>query len=113
MAFPLGIQMILRWAMTIFGYMKLCEVTRSGKRFLLHCFAFLKNKGIQINGKKTWQKDSVKLSVLGLYPCYIEATKMGHILNYQVYLTIVNDVHIQSKGLQLEVKEEVRGLELM
>lgn len=37
---------------------------------------------------------------------------MGHILNYQVYLTIVNDVHIQSKGLQLEVKEEVRGLEL-
>lgn len=36
---------------------------------------------------------------------------MGHILNYQVYLTIV-DVHIQSKGLQLEVKEEVKGLEL-
>lgn len=27
------------------------------------------------------------------------------ILNYQVYRTIVNDVHIQSKGLHLEVKE--------
>ena len=37
---------------------------------------------------------------------------MVHILNYQVYLTIVNDVHIQSKGLHLEVKEEVRGLRI-
>lgn len=30
--------------MTIFGYMKLCEVTLSGKKFLFHCFAFLKKK---------------------------------------------------------------------
>ena len=64
--------------MTIFGHTKLCEVTLSGKGF---CFIFLLfkkiNKGIQINSKKTWQKDSVTLSVLGLYPCYIEVTKNG------------------------------------